>query len=193
MRHLEVGRREDRRLAGDDEPEHRVGLLAGRRSPAEAAADRRASSSSSASRRRKRSSARRKRACWPRARWSSSSRSPRTASSSSSTRMSSTPPRRPRSTSSPDRVKGLTDQYFVEIQGHTDDTGGERYNEELGQRPRGRRAPLPLARAQAPAGPHVDDLVRRHAPARVEQDPRRPLRQPPRGAGGSRVVTRSTQ
>ena len=32
------------------------------------------------------------------------------------------------------RVKALTDQYFVEIQGHTDDSGGERYNEELGQR-----------------------------------------------------------
>lgn len=32
------------------------------------------------------------------------------------------------------RVKALTDQYFIEIQGHTDDTGGERYNEELGQR-----------------------------------------------------------
>jgi outer membrane protein OmpA-like peptidoglycan-associated protein len=32
------------------------------------------------------------------------------------------------------KVKGLTDQYFIEIQGHTDDTGGERYNEELGQR-----------------------------------------------------------
>ncbi|HUP60051.1 MAG TPA: OmpA family protein [Thermoanaerobaculia bacterium] len=32
------------------------------------------------------------------------------------------------------RVKALTDQYFIEIQGHTDDTGGESYNEELGQR-----------------------------------------------------------
>ena len=32
------------------------------------------------------------------------------------------------------RVKGLESQYFVEIQGHTDDTGGEAYNEELGQR-----------------------------------------------------------
>jgi len=32
------------------------------------------------------------------------------------------------------RVKGLTDQYFVEIQGHTDDTGSEAYNEDLGQR-----------------------------------------------------------
>ena len=32
------------------------------------------------------------------------------------------------------KVKGLSEQYFVEIQGHTDDTGGERYNEELGQR-----------------------------------------------------------
>ena len=32
------------------------------------------------------------------------------------------------------KVKGLTDQYFVEIQGHTDDTGGSRYNEDLGQR-----------------------------------------------------------
>lgn len=33
-----------------------------------------------------------------------------------------------------EKVKGLTDQYFIEIQGHTDDTGGEQYNEELGQR-----------------------------------------------------------
>jgi peptidoglycan-associated lipoprotein len=32
------------------------------------------------------------------------------------------------------RVKVLDQQYFVEIQGHTDDTGGERHNEELGQR-----------------------------------------------------------
>jgi peptidoglycan-associated lipoprotein len=32
------------------------------------------------------------------------------------------------------KVKGLTDQYFVEIQGHTDDTGSSRYNEDLGQR-----------------------------------------------------------
>jgi outer membrane protein OmpA-like peptidoglycan-associated protein len=51
------------------------------------------------------------------------------------------------------RVKGLTDQYFVEIQGHTDDTGGERYNEELGQdradavrRYLSREHKLPLAR-----------------------------------------------
>jgi len=32
------------------------------------------------------------------------------------------------------RVKGVDSQYFIEIQGHTDDTGGERYNEDLGQR-----------------------------------------------------------
>ena len=32
------------------------------------------------------------------------------------------------------KVKGLTDQYFIEIQGHTDDTGGKRYNEDLGER-----------------------------------------------------------
>lgn len=32
------------------------------------------------------------------------------------------------------KVKGLNDQYFVEIQGHTDDTGSSRYNEDLGQR-----------------------------------------------------------
>ena len=32
------------------------------------------------------------------------------------------------------RVKGVESSYFVEIQGHTDDSGGERYNEELGQR-----------------------------------------------------------
>ena len=51
------------------------------------------------------------------------------------------------------RVKGLTDQYFVEIQGHTDDTGGERYNEDLGQdradsvrRYLSREHKLPLAR-----------------------------------------------
>ncbi len=32
------------------------------------------------------------------------------------------------------RVKALTDQYFVEIQGHTDDTASPRYNDDLGQR-----------------------------------------------------------
>jgi len=32
------------------------------------------------------------------------------------------------------KVKGLTDQYYIEIQGHTDDTGGKRYNEDLGER-----------------------------------------------------------
>jgi peptidoglycan-associated lipoprotein len=51
------------------------------------------------------------------------------------------------------RVKGLTAQYFIEIQGHTDDTGGERYNEDLGQdradsvrRYLSREHKLPLAR-----------------------------------------------
>jgi outer membrane protein OmpA-like peptidoglycan-associated protein len=51
------------------------------------------------------------------------------------------------------RVKGITEQYFVEIQGHTDDSGGERYNEELGQRRAdavrrylSRQHSLPLAR-----------------------------------------------
>jgi len=32
------------------------------------------------------------------------------------------------------RVKALDAQYFIEIQGHTDDTGGSRYNDELGQK-----------------------------------------------------------
>ncbi len=32
------------------------------------------------------------------------------------------------------RVKGLDTQYFIEVQGHTDDTGSSRYNDELGQR-----------------------------------------------------------
>jgi peptidoglycan-associated lipoprotein len=32
------------------------------------------------------------------------------------------------------KVKGLQDQYYIEIQGHTDDTGGQKYNDELGQR-----------------------------------------------------------
>jgi len=33
------------------------------------------------------------------------------------------------------KLKGMTEhQYFAEIQGHTDDTGGTRYNDELGQR-----------------------------------------------------------
>lgn len=32
------------------------------------------------------------------------------------------------------RVKALDTQYFIEIQGHTDDTGGSGYNDELGQR-----------------------------------------------------------
>jgi peptidoglycan-associated lipoprotein len=32
------------------------------------------------------------------------------------------------------KVKALNEQYFVEIQGHTDDTGSSRFNDELGQR-----------------------------------------------------------
>jgi peptidoglycan-associated lipoprotein len=51
------------------------------------------------------------------------------------------------------RVQGLNTQYFIEIQGHTDDTGGERHNEELGQRRAdsvrrylSRQHKLPLAR-----------------------------------------------
>ncbi len=32
------------------------------------------------------------------------------------------------------KVKALNEQYFVEVQGHTDDTGSSRYNEDLGQR-----------------------------------------------------------
>lgn len=32
------------------------------------------------------------------------------------------------------KVKAINEQYFVEIQGHTDDTGSSRYNEDLGQR-----------------------------------------------------------
>ena len=32
------------------------------------------------------------------------------------------------------KVKALTDPYFVEIQGHTDNVGGKRLNEDLGQR-----------------------------------------------------------
>ncbi len=32
------------------------------------------------------------------------------------------------------KVKGLNEQYFIEIQGHTDDTGSARYNDDLGQR-----------------------------------------------------------
>lgn len=32
------------------------------------------------------------------------------------------------------RVKATAEEYFVEIQGHTDDTGTQRHNDELGQR-----------------------------------------------------------
>src|SRR2546423_1875370 len=32
------------------------------------------------------------------------------------------------------KVKGLNEQYFIEIQGHTDNIGGKRYNEDLGER-----------------------------------------------------------
>lgn len=51
------------------------------------------------------------------------------------------------------KVKALTDPYFVEIQGHTDNVGGKRYNEDLGQRRAeavrrylSKSASLPLAR-----------------------------------------------
>ena len=32
------------------------------------------------------------------------------------------------------KVKALNEQYFIEIQGHTDDVGGTKFNDELGQR-----------------------------------------------------------
>ena len=32
------------------------------------------------------------------------------------------------------KVKALNEQYFIEIQGHTDNVGGKRYNEDLGER-----------------------------------------------------------
>jgi len=32
------------------------------------------------------------------------------------------------------KVKALNEQYYIEIQGHTDDTGGKRLNDELGER-----------------------------------------------------------
>jgi outer membrane protein OmpA-like peptidoglycan-associated protein len=32
------------------------------------------------------------------------------------------------------KVKALTDPYYIEVQGHTDDTGSDAYNDELGQR-----------------------------------------------------------
>ena len=32
------------------------------------------------------------------------------------------------------KVKGINEQYWIEVQGHTDDTGGARYNDDLGQR-----------------------------------------------------------
>jgi outer membrane protein OmpA-like peptidoglycan-associated protein len=32
------------------------------------------------------------------------------------------------------KVKALNDQYWIEIQGHTDDTGSAKYNDDLGQR-----------------------------------------------------------
>jgi len=32
------------------------------------------------------------------------------------------------------KVKALNEQYYIEIQGHTDDTGGKKLNDELGQR-----------------------------------------------------------
>src|SRR4030081_3654624 len=31
------------------------------------------------------------------------------------------------------KVKALNEQYFIEIQGHTDDVGGRKYNDDLGQ------------------------------------------------------------
>jgi len=32
------------------------------------------------------------------------------------------------------KVKGINEQYWIEVQGHTDDTGGAKYNDDLGQR-----------------------------------------------------------
>jgi outer membrane protein OmpA-like peptidoglycan-associated protein len=85
------------------------------------------------------------------------------------------------------RVKGLTEQYFIEIQGHTDDTGGEAYNEELGQRRAdsvrrylSREHKLPLNRMSTIS--YGDTL-----PVESNKTRAGTLRQPPRGAGGARV------
>ncbi|HYS55753.1 MAG TPA: OmpA family protein [Thermoanaerobaculia bacterium] len=32
------------------------------------------------------------------------------------------------------KVKGINEQYWIEVQGHTDDTGGAKYNDDLAQR-----------------------------------------------------------
>ena len=32
------------------------------------------------------------------------------------------------------KVKGINEQYWIEVQGHTDDTGSARYNDDLAQR-----------------------------------------------------------
>jgi len=51
------------------------------------------------------------------------------------------------------KVKALDEQYYIEIQGHTDDTGGRKLNDELGERRAdevrrylARSAQIPLAR-----------------------------------------------
>ena len=58
------------------------------------------------------------------------------------------------------KVKALNEQYFVEIQGHTDDVGGRKYNDELGQR----RARNPLDVLGLVVGGDHDPDTRSHGP-----------------------------
>lgn len=71
------------------------------------------------------------------------------------------------------KVKGLNEPYFVEIQGHTDNIGGKRFNEDLGERRAesvrrylSKSAQLPLNRmstiSYGDSAPVTDNKTRAH-------------------------------
>ena len=83
------------------------------------------------------------------------------------------------------KIKQENKNVYVEIQGHTDNVGSDKYNEELGLlRAESVRRYL-NQKHELPAPPHQRHLLRRDAPARGQQDPRGAFPEPPRRAGGA--------
>ena len=88
------------------------------------------------------------------------------------------------------KVKALDKGVYLEIQGHTDDTGGTDYNDQLGQqraeavrRYLARQHKLPLGRMSTISYGDTD-------PVETQQDGARPLQEPPRRDRGARVERR---
>ncbi len=88
------------------------------------------------------------------------------------------------------KIKEQNQNVYIEIQGHTDNVGSVKYNEELGLlRAESVRRYL-NQKHELPAAPHQRHLLRRDRAGGGQQLPPGPLAEPPRRAGGVAVGSR---